>query len=451
MSVEFPFGRAPRGCRALQFGWALLPLFLVAACGVGGALDEGTQKSAKPTTTNDTSGKKMPTSGQIVAPSNAIPNETGGFTVAGPGGFPASHAVFPQTTDLGGPVLTNAKIVTVTFAAGADTDRSLVERFDDQLGTSDWWKTVTDGYCSPEGSANCIGPATGGGHVVVSDTAPATFVDTSDPNGTSTVRTFIHQHVLNGDFPQPTPQTIYAIFPPHGTGVTLDGAPGCDSFGGYHYWVDATTRDGQLLRTQYVVIPNCGNGSEITVAAGHEIVEAAADPLPNVNTGYYMSDPAWLEMWNGGGEIADLCNSPPWLTEGGFQYTRSFSNKSAAAGHSPCVPAPAGVYFSAAPEKQIVDLAVGESTTLEVTAYSDAARQPWTLSAIDMAEQRNQSPFLELSFAGDATPQVNNGSKVQLTIKLLRAPTSGQYASYVLESHSGSTTNTWPAAIRLKK
>jgi hypothetical protein len=444
-SIGTPLRRARLG------GVLLLPLTLLAheACGFGGEVVPNDAPNANATGTSAGSKMGNPVNAQV-GTSNAatMPN---GVTVAPASGFPASHPVFPQLTDQAGPVLTSPKIVTVTFEASSPAQRQLVEDFDDQLGALQWWKTVADGYCFPVGSATCIGAAVGGGHVVVSESATRSYEDTSDENASSAMRAFIQEHITNGDFPEPTAQTIYAIYPPHGAAVSLDGDAGCTSFGGYHYWIDATARAGGLVRTQYVVIPDCGNGSDITIAASHEILETATDPLPNVQTGYYMTDPGWLAVWNGGGEVADMCNTPPWITENGFSLTHAFNNKSAAAGHSPCVPAAAGVYFSAAPEKQILELGVGKSATIEVTAYSDGPRAAWSLRALDLEQQNGKTPVLSFSIGGvpNASPSVTNGAKVALTVTVLRAPASGEYAAYLLDSRSNGIENDWPASVHV--
>ena len=79
---------------------------------------------------------------------------------------------------------------------------------------------------------------------------------------------------------------------------------------------------------------------------------------------------------------------------------RTWSNKAAPAGHDPCVPAlPGEVYFNAAPvlnDNITVDvigqtsrckgvkIAVGETKTIEIDLFSDAATGgPWTVAVQD--------------------------------------------------------------------
>lgn len=180
-------------------------------------------------------------------------------------------------------------------------------------------------------------------------------------------------------------------------------------------------------------------------------IEAATDPdvgLGRAGVGYYLLQDPWAFA---GGEVGDLCVD--YARQGGDEYLegshvvqRSWSNSAAAAGHDPCVLVPAGaVYFGAAPaaNQQEVRLAVGASTTVDVTAFSAAPMDNWTLSAIDFGLLATGTSHL--SFAWDKTI-VNNGYHVKLTVTLKSAG-SESVEPYAIVATSGRTRHFWPAAV----
>jgi hypothetical protein len=116
------------------------------------------------------------------------------------------------------------------------------------------------------------------------------------------------------------------------------------------------------------------------------------------------------------------------------------------------VPAPAGqTYFNAAPEetstKRPVALAIGESATIDITAFSDGPMNDWDLSAVDFG--LFETGRAHLKFAFDKT-KVHNGSKVKLTVTLDRDPGAQRAAAFAIVSKSGKVTHFWPAVV-LKK
>jgi hypothetical protein len=368
--------------------------------------------------------------------------------------YPAPHPPFPTVTNFGGPVLTAPNIVTITFSSQDPTLVSAIQSFDDTITTTSWWKSVSAGYCSPNGSTTCIGTGGGGGHVSLTEAAPTTLTDSAVQTATSTVRTFIQSHVTSGAFPAPTPNTIYAVYFPSTTSITLNGTQSCTAFGAYHYWMNATPKGGgAAVRTAYAVLPDCGRGTDITVAASHEFMEAATDPQPNENTTFYMADPAWLTVWGGLGEVGDLCVGTH-ATAGSFNVQRIWNNQAALASNAPCEPF-TQTYFNTAVAQQVTPLAVGASTTIQLTGYSNAATPDWSVQAQDWAAVTGGTALLQLSI--DKTT-LNNGETANLTVKLLSAPpndptTGGAYATFVI--YSTDTTNSqnehgWPAVIQLQ-
>jgi hypothetical protein len=363
-----------------------------------------------------------------------------------PPGYPAVHPPFPVVEYVGdGPVLTTPRIVTITFASEDERLRAHFERFGDTITSTSWWTAVSRGYCAPPDSEHCVGPGIGGGHVVLPAEPKREYTDSSRQPAPSSIRSFIRAHVASGTFPEPTAQPIYVIYFPLGVTIEVDQRRrSCRFFRGYHSFLEIEPRGEKApVRTAYVVLPSCGRSKELTITASHEIIETAVNPYPDERPAYFMRDPAWLEVTRGQGEVATLCVNTAPHQEGDFIVQRSWNNLDAHEGHSPCAPSAEGeVYFNAAPERQITALAVGESQTLEVVAYSDAPMEPWTLSAANLSpEQRT------LGFSFDETT-VRNGTVVHLTVTLNEAPPHHGLAHFYVLSTAGSKANAWLASVR---
>jgi hypothetical protein len=366
----------------------------------------------------------------------------GGATTSGSGGggsgakvtngYSAVHPAPPQLIDQGGPVLTAPKVVTITFPG--DANAAALEAFGAQLTNNAWWDTVRGGYCETA-SSTCVGTGPAGTHVEIT-TAPGPSYTDSIQGGPSTLQAYIQGLVTGGQVPQPDGQTILAFYLPATTTITLDGAASCDVFGAYH---NATAAGGAQFT--YAVVSECPvlpQGPPMTLlqqttfAASHEIFELATDPFQTPTTlGFYlnMQDPAILP-WNnvGGGEAADLCSDFLGLgqdqtIEAGFLVTRVWSNAAAAAGGDPCLPSSSAVYINAAPEKWLLTIPVGGSTTFQATAFSSSATANWTLVGGDLnTSATDTSPYLTVTINGAKSASVNNGDKVTVSVTLKQDP-----------------------------
>jgi len=364
--------------------------------------------------------------------------------------YPAKHTGMPQVDYNGGRVLQNPKIVTITWANDDPQMVSRMQQFGDIITSTAWWTAVSAEYCQQPNNKPCIGPGTGGGHVVIQD-APLSDYSDSSQGGVSTVQQFIHDHVVGGngvtaDFPAPDDNTLYVLYYPPGVTITLDGDPSCDTFGAYHNTTVLPNVNQLQSNVAYAIIPRCGQKeSTTTISSSHEIIEAATDPdIGQTSLSYYMLNQLWAVA---GGEVGDLCegfgSSGTSTTESTFVVQRSWSNKSAAAGHDPCVPIPSGeVYFNAAPRQQKVVLAkVGATAVLDIDAYSDAPMDAWTVSALDFATFQQQLPLL--SFAWSST-SVKNGDTVQLTITAKAAMPSGGDEFVIMSKDANGNRHSWP-------
>ena len=246
--------------------------------------------------------------------------------------YPAKHHPIPQLDYNGGPVLTHLRLVTVTFVG--DTHRDSFRDFDHLIVTTPWWKQSAEGFCIDGGTYNgqCVGDGTavapeggawlpdgstldaGDGYLDVElpyDFAGSTI---SDPD----IQTWLGNHIVAHDFPAPDSQTLYVIFFPTTTAITIPASQGggasCEQFAGYHSYTSPA--GASTPAAAYAVIPYCDYGigdnfnyQQVTFAVSHELAEAATDPEPNQDTAFYLeTNDAW-EAQAGfvGGECGDMC------------------------------------------------------------------------------------------------------------------------------------------------
>jgi hypothetical protein len=391
--------------------------------------------------------------------------------------YPADHTPIPLVDYNGGRVLANPKIVTITFSNDDANMVGRLQQFGDTITSTPWWSAITSEYCQQPGGKPCVGPGTGGGHVVVTDPPAATYTDSSQ-GGASSIQDFIKQHVTGAmagdagaadggdagddggeggadaaapDFPVPDENTLYAIYFPASVSINLDGTTSCNSFGAYHNTLLLRNQANLLIPVAYAIIPRCDTKEAVTtISASHEFAEAATDP--DIGLGqisYYMVNQLWAFA---GGEVGDLCvsftgNNDTYL-ESGFTVQRSWSNQSAKASHDPCLPIPSGeVYFNSAPRTDHIVLPKkGSTAVIDIDAFSDGPTTDWTLSAIDYAAFQGQTPALSFSFD---TTTANNGTHVQLTVTETNAISGGQ-DGFVILSTQGQTRHTWPVLVTTK-
>ena len=383
----------------------------------------------------------------------------------------APHGPLPQLKYQGGPLLLAPKVVTVTF--DGDANASALQAFGDTIVASTWWAAVTAAFCN--GADACIGQGSSGGHVELTTPPAASYTD-STSGGPSSIQEFVSDEIASGAFPAPDANTLYVIYFPASTTITLgegsdESGTSCQQFGGYHNSVVAS---GGAAPTAYAVIPECAprQGSNLdpvqslTFAASHEIVEAASDPVQTTTTlGYYLDlgDETVLG-WDlvSGGEAADLCVDVTGLhqdetTADGYAVQRIWSNANAASGIDPCIPVPAGdVYFNVAPEgtSTFIVLEVGQSATFEADAFSTEAMASWTLGGVDWATALKEvnDPLLTFTFNGEKSVLVNNGDRVQITVTLDADPGQLGGADGLLLSTAGpaaapTAAHLWPILV----
>jgi hypothetical protein len=453
--------------------FALAP-FAVATVACGGTDAVGTPSpDAGPDAAVDAAPLDAGSTAPDAAPLDAAPDVDNGAPSTM---YPAPHPLPPQVVEGGGVVLAHPKVVPIFFA---DYDATL------QSGATDFVTQLAalTSYTSATLSEYGVAGLTAGTPIILTEDAPVGT--TAAPYDDSSIETWLSNKLTSNDpqFGAPDPNVIYTIFFPASTiislGQDMSGQPSlsCTSFGGYHNDIDIAAGGGDAgadAGTQsiaYAVIPSCSNfhalsGIDmITAAASHEIAEASSDPFPaETLTGYSDVDQNHI-VWDfvlGGGEIGDMCAQYPdaFFKPAGFDYyvQRIWSNAAALAGHDPCVPADAPVYFNSAANlpdtvtlpfggftTQGVKVLTGDTATVEIDLFSDGATSgPWTVTATEPTMGTANS--LDLSL--DRSTGVN-GEKLHLTVKTV-APNSYGLSVFLLTSTLGTQTTYWAGMVQTK-
>ncbi len=343
--------------------------------------------------------------------------------------YPADHPSMPVMPNHGGGVLSDPVIVTVTFPN--DTLVDAIEAFGDAIGELTWWSTVNGEYG--------VGPAKGGGHVRVPDAPPAAMSD-------GDVEAWLQAKITDGTLPAPTTQTIYALYFPASTTITLSGLGGgdsCQAFLGYHSAIEASFGGGHVT-TQYAVVNRCGGFDQLTETASHELTEASTDPHP-FTPGYAMlGDNAWTVA---GGENADLCSMVSPVTEATYSLTRSWSNHNAKLGDQPCIPIPdptsAIPYFNAGIVHDVVDAHPGDKVDVEVDCYSFGALP----NAMTVTAHANSPQNLGITFDKSTC---DNGDKLTMSIQVSATAKKGTSYHYsLLANLDMNTGHLWRGMVRV--
>jgi hypothetical protein len=383
--------------------------------------------------------------------------------------YPAPHPPLPELVNqAGGKVLTAPKLMLLVYPGYEHTTG--LQSFSQVLGASAYWAATTKEYG--------VGPIVySGTKELTGETAPATIADKD-------VEAFIAGKLAAGELGPPDTSTLYAIIYPSTTTITssgggIGGGSSCSSFGGYHSNTLVKV-DGKTQNYAFAVMPTCANFGaltgldEVTGAMSHELIEAVTDPFPSTRNGAdsafaTVDDDHFIWLLSGGTESGDLCvpeaDAFQKLPELGFTVQRSWSNVAARQGHDPCVPAMKDAYFQSAPvlnedvtmtlpqsfggsdvATKGVTIAVGQSKTIEVDLFSDAATSgPWTVSAEDALAKLGGGATLDFSW--DRKTGLN-GEKLHLTITVKGASSFVPGAHpFTITSTLGAKRATWPGLV----
>lgn len=427
------------------FSGGLTSLAAMAALGCGGSVASGDTTDTNPIVTSDGGDESIVQTDSGLPPDDTAPVDTGfddGIDHGAPSSvYPAFPPDLPQLVDNGGSTLRNPVIVTVTFTG--DPESAKLEAFGDAIGGSAYWRATTAEYG--------IGPATSGAsnHVRVPGTPPATMSQRD-------LRNFVASNAGVGGWPAPTAGTIYIVYTAPSTKVTTFGGADICSTGvaGYH---SSTNVGGRSV--SYAIVPACiGAGSRVDTAS-HELGEAATDPFQSSPGWVHFDEPhfawtLWQQFYDENGDACEFyLDSFYKETESGFAYDvqRMWSNASAKAGHAPCVPAPSEAYFNTTPlglEDVTIDLssvggpsslrtkgykvAVGETRTLALGLWSDAAHAPWSLRVGEGNPTLGPTKPAHVHVSIDRKTG-ENGEKAYVTVSVL---SQGTYGSELIDVQS---------------
>jgi hypothetical protein len=347
----------------------------------------------------------------------------------------------------GGAILEKPEIVTVTFRhivmgdagvdggdAGYELDAGpdgsppgtpdpflgTLRAFDNLILTTNWWTQAMAGYCNNSGT--CIGQGKQAGAVELPDIGiyKAALVDESTGGGGASLTDDIVAWVKSGVLPAPNAETLYAIYLPLGTSISLQGTASCVEFLGYHSSVMVTLPDGVTqVEAAYAVMPRCDFGGTktdllnmLTTTASHEFAEAATDAHPTTDGAYYMiEDDNWVPSIGisyAGGEVGDVCINAASYDESGYQVQPIWSNGAAKASQDPCEPTTPSteVYYGAAvraPKQKVT----GCSRCGESNGYIALNHGTSVDVLIDVFSQKALPHDVRL-FVGAGTNQQNN-------------------------------------------
>jgi len=357
----------------------------------------------------------------------------------------------PQVQKGSGTIIATPKVTPIFFSTvPADPLEAGINSFvQSYITSSNSWLTLQE---------YGIGHGTVSSAAVLSTTAPTT--DTA-------IQSLIVTEVGNGTLPPATTSSIYIIFTPSNVTVTRGSQTSCVDFGGYH---DTVMVSG--VSASYAVIPRCAKDQlvDITIAASHELAEAATDP---VLTAYLdLNDP--YDMWQfnfAGSELADMCEN---ITDYAVEeqnvgaVSRLWSNAAMAAFKNPCLPAPTGADAFAVPildqlnqvdinsiphNIEMITLVAGQVTTVKVKLLNNLEpTKSWGVSAMEVPLPTTTGGMGQnvLAFSFGGTAQGANGTTLELQLSAASSAPRGLTTfrlTSTVEITGGPTQTLWVGVV----
>lgn len=220
----------------------------------------------------------------------------------------------------GGSVIGNVKLVSVMWGANVrSTTVSGIPGFSaalvnssyvDQMAEYDTFLRAVDGR---RGTKQHIQRGSYLGQVQITPANPSKSLSNAD------VVAELTGQIAAGVLPPQDPDTLYMVYFPADTTITIDGLRSCTHFGAYHF--ASKTKRMRPDNILFSVEPDCGYSfNTITFIAAHEFVEAVTDAIPTPG-----SNPAYPQAWNtsNGYEVADLCSNSGSLVTATATYSVS--------------------------------------------------------------------------------------------------------------------------------
>ena len=337
----------------------------------------------------------------------------------------APHTALPQAIPHANVILEHPKLVTITYMDYPLT--AMTEAWADAVVSSDWWTAVTAEYG--------VGSMTHDSSYVIPMHSPTTIQQDT------TVEAQIQNLITNNLVPMPTAgnQYIYMLYLPK----TVPLGASLQDLYGYH--AQLTAAGG--VKFSYALIVDDGTGIDTTtVTSSHELIEAATDPYNPPTDGWY-TDPPSTDPWSLIlGEVADLCNDEPTVTEGNFVYQRIWSNAAAAASANPCIPNTGDSWetVSADPAEMPI-VPKGGTATFTLTGWSTEKIDNWNISDFDGDYSDLTADQLNPTFS---TTVINNAKTATVTLHVPGNASSGRASGiYVL---STDYDRPWAVGLRVQ-
>jgi hypothetical protein len=197
----------------------------------------------------------------------------------------------------------------------------------------------------------------------------------------------------------------------------------------------------------YAVMPRCGDEAALTGTASHELLEMVTSPDTSRPGFAFVRSSSTSGFTAAGTEAMDPCGlitKETDVVEGEYVVRRAWSNRAAAAGHDPCVPAPPEYpYVALLPERQSVRLTnKGDNITIGLTAAADRPVTAWSVEAIDVTGMQQHDRYVDLDLD---CRHVSPREACRLRITLRKPPATRLVVGVV------STLNTrsylWPIEV----
>ena len=343
----------------------------------------------------------------------------------------------PRVEYLGGPFIRRPRVVTITFAGESAGLVARLERFGEAVTRTNWWRTVSEGYCAKAG--DCIGEGQPGTAVRLDETLPGDVH--ADELGERLIG-----HAKAGRFGTIDADTLLLVYLPKG--VTLRDAVVpryCE--GGRRAMHRPLSIDEHAVGL--ALVPRCGDEATLTGTASHEILEAATNPDPARRGFAFKPKSATAAFLTAGVEPVDPCvlvlRGKNRATEHGLTMQRAWSNRAAAEGRDPCVPQVGTAPFVAlVPEQPVVHLTIpGEHVKATFEAAASGEVRGWKVSVIDLTGTQDAEHYVDVALD---RAYVMAGQRVTLTIVLRKRPPQGQ-SVVGLVSSVGQSEYLWPLAV----
>jgi hypothetical protein len=340
----------------------------------------------------------------------------------------------PRVDYAGGPFLRRPQLVTVTFAGDDPAIVKRLESFGAAIGRSSWWPAVLGEHCAAPD--DCVG-ALAGARAIRSAMHFPSRVHAVD------VETWLAEAASSGALGTVGLDTLALLYLP--PGVLLHDAPG-----GAYCGAGARAYHRALMlpsgRLAFAVVPRCGDLVATTLSASHEIVEAVTNPEPERPGFRLTSSPRFAGFRAAGSEPADPCG-PLFRTPAGSDTEvvalhAVWSNRAAAAGGDPCVPATPRPFVALMPREPIVRApAGGRSIDVLLDARADRDTGGWRVEAKELAPAASP-PALAVSLDRDT---VAAGVVARLSIRVIGVLDGPRVVALV--STRDGIRSVWPLVV----